>query len=110
MDGIEIGCGLITWQSTPDDQALADVAQAGYAGAPPKLRSSEDIPAVLDLFARHRLRPAPPYFGAPFWDTAAHDDIVGAARDHARFTRGLGCAELYVAAGGAYTASSGKTR
>lgn len=110
MEGVEIGCGLITWRGAPEDEALADVAQAEYAGAPPRLRSSDEVPAVLDLFRTHRLKPAPPYFGAPFWLGEAQDEIVEAARDHARFARGLGCTELYVAAGGDYTTSSGKTR
>lgn len=110
MDGIEIGCGLITWRGVAEDEALADVARSGYAGAPPRLRPSEEVPAVLDLFARRRLTPAPPYFGAPFWLAEAKEELIEAARDHARFARGLGCTELYVAAGGDYTVSNGKTR
>lgn len=110
MEGIEIGCGLITWRGKPEEEALADVAQAGYAGAPPRLRPSSEVAAVQDLFGTYHLKPAPPYFGAPFWLAEAHDEIVGAARDHARFARDLGCTEMYVAAGGDYTARSGKTR
>lgn len=110
MDGIEIGCGLITWRGEPEDEALADVVQAGYAGAPPRLRASDEVQDVLDLLGKHHLKPAPPYFGAPFWLAEAQDEIVETARDVARFARGLGCTELYVAAGGDYTASNGKTR
>ena len=38
MPTIEIGCGQITWitrsNDTPEEQVLAEIAQAGYAGAP----------------------------------------------------------------------------
>ena len=38
MSTIEIGCGQITWitrsNETPEEQVLAEIAQAGYAGAP----------------------------------------------------------------------------
>jgi inosose dehydratase len=113
MPTIEIGCGQITWSNdTPEDQVLAEIAQAGYAGAPAgpaKGRTPEQAQAV---FARHGLKPAPGYLGVDFWNADQRDSILERAREYAAFMRAVGCAELYVAAGGfnSYITASGKSR
>ena len=107
----KIGCGQITWRGQPEEDALRDIAAAGYAGAPAPLTPGESPEAVIARFARFGLKPAPPYFGAPFQDPAAEADILGGAREIARFTRIVGCTELYVAASGdGFRAPSGATR
>ena len=113
MPTIEIGCGQITWsRDTPEEQVLAEIAQAGYAGAPagpPDERTAEQIRA---LYARHGLKPAPGYLGADFWRAEEHDAILERARQYAALMRDLGCSELYVAAGGftTYITASGHKR
>jgi inosose dehydratase len=113
MPTIEIGCGQITWsRDTPEEQVLAEIAQAGYAGAPvgpPGERTAEQIKT---LYARHGLKPAPGYLGADFWRAEEHDAILERARQYAALMRDLGCSELYVAAGGfnTYITAGGRSR
>jgi inosose dehydratase len=95
-----IGCGQITWRNVTGEEILRDIAAAGYEGAPGPLTLEVPATDVIERFARHGLRPAPPYFSAHFHDTAAEETILGQARDVARYTRALGCTELYVAASG----------
>ena len=112
MATIEVGCGQITWTNTPEEQVLAEIAQAGYAGAPagpPDGRTADQFQA---LFARHNLKPAPGYLGADFWRADQHDAILERARQYAALMRDLGCTELYVAAGGfnSYITKGGRSR
>lgn len=111
MATYRIGCGQITWRDAPLDSVLADIAKAGYEGTPPKLTT--DVPAS-DVIARldaHGLEPAPPYFGASFWEPDQERVILDQAPAIARWVRALGCTELYVAAGGGgHLAPSGTTR
>ena len=95
-----IGCGQITWdRSLPEEQILAEIAAAGYAGAPagggPANRTAQE---TLDVYARHGLRPAPGYLSGAFWERDQAAAIVAEAADKARLMRELGCAQLYVAA------------
>jgi inosose dehydratase len=100
MPQLPIGCGQITWpRTTPEDQILAEIARAGYDGAPGDARTpGQTAQDLLDLFARHGLRPAPGYLGGQFWDHDQADALVQAAADKARLMRELGCTELYVSA------------
>jgi inosose dehydratase len=113
MPTIEIGCGQITWsRDTPEEQVLAEIAQAGYAGAPagpPDGRTADQIQA---LFAGHNLKPAPGYLGADFWRAEQRDTILELARQYAALMREVGCSELYVAAGGftGYITAGGRSR
>ena len=101
MATIEIGCGQITWSNdTPEDQVLAEIAQAGYAGAPAGPSKGRTAAQVQAVFAHHGLKPAPGYLGVDFWRADQHDSIIERAREYAAFMRELGCSELYVAAGG----------
>lgn len=98
---IEIGCGQITWRGSgqTDDDVLADIAAAGYAGAPWP-RGESDATAIAERFRRHHLKPAPGYFGANFWDASRKDEYVAQARRFAEISRELGVSELYVADNG----------
>lgn len=107
-----IGGSQITWgRDVPREKVLAEIAQAGYVGAPagPWGGTPEQVVA---LFAQYGLKPAPGYLGADFQDTAQEAAILERAKALASFTRQVGCTELYVAAGGfdKYVTSTGKTR
>jgi inosose dehydratase len=114
MQPILIGCGQITWHGSdkPEDEVLAEIARAGYDGAP--IGRNEGVPPaeVAARFAKHGLRPAPGYLGADFWDPAAEADILAAANDYGALSQALGLTELYVAAGGftSYRTARGQTR
>ncbi|MEN9935341.1 MAG: hypothetical protein RLZZ387_1920 [Chloroflexota bacterium] len=112
MDNVLVGCGQITWsRTTPEEQVLSEIAEAGYAGAPAGPRPAATAQDAQELFARFGLRPAPGYLGAEFWRADRRDQILDQARQYARFMREVGCTELYVAAGGFdYATASGKTR
>jgi inosose dehydratase len=106
-----IGCGQITWHDGDEDAALADIAATGYAGAPPKIRPDVTPQTVQQLFAKHQLAPAPPYFGGSFWDPAQEEALVQRAAELGQLTHDIGCTELYVAAGGGgYQAPTGAAR
>lgn len=112
MEGILVGCGQITWsRDTPREQVLAEIAQAGYEGAPAGPRAGNSAEEVVEFYARHGLKPAPGYLGADFWEKTQREQILERAGQLARFTRQVGCTELYVAAGGfGYVTPSGQTR
>jgi inosose dehydratase len=113
MPSIEIGCGQITWSNdTPEEQVLAEIAQAGYAGAPAGPSKGRTAPQAQAVFARHGLKPAPGYLGVDFWRADQHDSILERAREYAAFMREVGCTELYVAAGGftSYITAGGRSR
>ncbi|MEZ4728737.1 MAG: sugar phosphate isomerase/epimerase [Caldilineaceae bacterium] len=107
-----IGCGQITWRGMPEEQALAEIAQAGYAGAPAGPKADRTAEEVIATFAGYGLKPAPGYLGADYWDKAQEENILQRARDYAAFAKAAGCTELYVAAGGFanYTTTRGLTR
>ena len=96
MAELRVGCGQITWdREAPEEQVLAEIAEAGYDGAP--ARGGADPGETLARFARHGLAPAPAYLGAPLWDRAELPAILERAAALAREMRALGCGELYVA-------------
>ena len=112
MDGVFVGCGQITWDSTyPEEQILHEIAQAGYDGAPAGPKNGRTAEQTTELYATYGLRPAPGYFSAEFWREDLRETILGAAEQQARFAQALGCTELYVAASGFdYVTARGKTR
>ena len=63
-----IGCGQITWRGVPEEQALAEIAQAGYVGAPAAPKEGQSAAAVIATFTTYGLKPAPGYLGADYWD------------------------------------------
>jgi inosose dehydratase len=100
MQNVLIGCGQITWRNVAEEQVLAEIAQAGYEGAPAGPREGRSPAETLALFARHGLKPAPGYLGADFWDKSKEEEILERAEKMAQFAQEAGCTELYVAAGG----------
>lgn len=112
MKGILVACGQITWpRETPEEQVLAEIAQAGYEGAPAGPWSGRSPEETIALYARYGLKPAPGYLGADFWKKDQQEEIVAHAREMARFARAVGCTELYVAASGFdYVTRRGLTR
>jgi len=101
---VKLGCGQITWHhhlapKVTEDEVLADIAGAGYAGAPfggPK-RSAEE---TREIFDKHGLQPAPGYLWGDYWDLSKRDEQLATAREYARASQALGLTEIYVAAGG----------
>ncbi len=79
MDNVRIGCGQITWKGEDAARALAEIAQAGYAGAPAGPRPGASTAETLALYERYGLQPAPGYLGADFWDAAHEEDILARA-------------------------------
>ncbi|MDP9315336.1 MAG: sugar phosphate isomerase/epimerase [Chloroflexota bacterium] len=120
MNNILVGCGQITWIRftpngakwlVPEEQVLAEIAQAGYVGAPAGPDSGRSAEETIELFGRYGLRPAPGYVGTAFWEKERRDEILERVRRHAAFMREVGCTELYVAPGGFdYVTRSGQTR
>ena len=120
MNDIFVGCGQITWLRftpngaewlVPEEQVLAEIAQAGYAGAPAGPDSGRSAQATIELYGHYGLRPAPGYIGTAFWETERRTEILERVRRHAVFGREVGCTELYVAPGGFdYVTPSGRTR
>ncbi len=107
-----IACSTITWpRDVPREQMLAEIAQAGYEGAPAGayLGTPEE---VLTLFGRYGLKPGPGYLGADFEKPEQEAAILERAKAMAAFSCEIGCTELYVAAGGfeSYVTKRGLTR
>jgi len=107
-----IGCGQITWRGVDEEAVLADIAAAGYVGAPAGPHPDRTPAQTLALFQRHGLRPAPGYFAADFWKASEEAAILERARHFAAVTAELGLAEMYVATGGfdQDVMASGRTR
>jgi inosose dehydratase len=116
---IEVGCGQITWRDSggTEGDTLADIRDAGYAGAPWRAPegATGDAAAVAasvrSVFDRYELKPAPGYLWADFWERQQRDEILTKVRRHAAVARELGLTEAFVAAGGFdRVMSSGRTR
>jgi inosose dehydratase len=120
LSTILIGCGQITWtrftngraeRLASEEQILAEIAQAGYAGAPASPEGDRSPQETIALYERYGLRPAPGYIGTAFWERERRDEILERVRRHAAFSRAVGCTELYVAPGGFdYVTRGGQTR
>ncbi len=108
MAAITIGCGQITWgqfrqangEPWPEERVLAEIADAGYAGAPAGPRAGRTAAETMALYVRHGLRPAPGYLSGLFWEPDQRASLLEQARVHGAFAAELGLAELYVAASG----------
>ena len=108
---VRLGCGQITWgRGVPEESVLADIAEAGYEGAPLGIRD-RSAREIKEAYDRHGLAVAPGYLGGDFWVRSEHDAHVAAAQKYARISAELGLTELYVAAGGFQaTTRGGRTR
>lgn len=95
----QIGCGQITWpRDVSEEKVLAEIAAAGYAGAPIFPKPATAAADRVALFRRYELAPAPGYLGADFWDESKYEVIMAQARLYAAFARDVGCTCCYVAA------------
>lgn len=112
MEGVFIGCGQLTWpRSMSREAVLAEIAEAGYDGAPasPAMGAPED---VIELYARYGLKPAPGYLSGNFWIADEQASILERAEVQAQFSQAVGCTELYLGPGGfqEYMTSRGLNR
>jgi inosose dehydratase len=99
MEGVKIACGQLTWGKTvPEERVLAEIAEAGYEGAPVVLFQGRTARETVELFGRHGLKPAPGYLGIDFGRTEEHPRILDQARSGAAFSGELGLTDMYVAA------------
>jgi len=116
MATFHVGCALITWKNMPDaaadweERGLRESGQAGYAGAPTVIHPEQPAAETVARYARYGLMTAPGYFGGTFGGTTRREEILQQAAHAACFMRDVGCTELYVAAGGNFVTSRGKTR
>jgi len=95
-----IGCGQLTWTNADTTSVMEEIALAGYDGAPGPLSLDRPVDEVVAWFGTFGLKPAPPYYSARFWDPEEEAGILSRPAEIARYVRGLGCSELYVAAAG----------
>lgn len=120
LNDILVGCGQITWirftsngveRLASEEQVLAEIAQAGYDGAPAGLERDRSAQQTLELYHQYRLQPAPGYIGTAFWNKERREEILERVRNLASFMHAVGCTELYVAPGGFdYVTRSGQVR
>jgi inosose dehydratase len=114
---IPVAGSQITWgqfrktESWTEDRILAQIAEAGYEGAPAGPRADRTPEQTVALYARHGLKPAPGYLGADFWNPQQREKILQSVKTQAACARDLGLSEWFVAPGGFDIPSpSGKTR
>lgn len=112
MKTIRIGCGQITWKNVDESQVLAEIALAGYDGAPANPRPGESTAETLARFEAVDLRPAPGYLSGEFWRKDQEAEFLARAEQYATFAQAAGCTEIFVAAGGFdnYITARGLTR
>ena len=98
---IALGCSTITWRLTDHqasvEEALRDIADVGYAGAPAGFRDGERPEKVSELYRSFGLRPLASYLGAMYHDPAERAQILEQARRHIDWSLVLGVTELFVA-------------
>jgi inosose dehydratase len=94
---ILVGCGQLTWRGVEPERVLAEIAEAGYDGAPASPRSGRSAGETVELYRRYGLKPAPGYLGAAFWQKGEREAILARAAELVRFARQVGGTELYVA-------------
>jgi len=120
MAHVRVACSQITYgqfkQAEPDgypeERILAEIAQAGYAGATSGPRADRTPRETRAVYESHGLIPVSGYLGVDWWKPEKRQDILDAAHRQAEFHAGIGCFELYVAAGGFdyVSRACGKTR
>ncbi len=111
LDPKLIGCSQITWQGAEPHRVLAEIAQAGYAGAPFAEAEATTPQALNALYSQFHLQPAPGYFSAALWQAEREQEILDKAHKHAAWAQALGLTETFVAAvGSSETMPSGRTR
>src|SRR5512140_1249531 len=98
MEGVKVACGQITWgREYPREKVLAEIAEAGFEGAPAGRYISGSAKEVLDLYAKYNLKPAPGYMGIEWWTPSLRPQQLEQAKQQAAFSREIGLTEIYVA-------------
>jgi inosose dehydratase len=101
MADMLIGCNQITWRergvlTVPVEQALSEIAAAGYEGTPTSPRDNRTAEETIELFSQFGLRPAPGGLPVPFYDKDQRDLCLERAREAAPYMRDVGCTEVFV--------------
>ena len=110
MGKLIVACSQITWGRNYEGDALAEIAEAGFEGAPSGPFGGTPAEVVAQ-YAKYGLKAGPGYMGVNFWDPAITDEIYERAKALADFHAGIGCDVCYVADNGFQTkTASGKTR
>jgi inosose dehydratase len=109
---VRIGCEQITWgPDIPPMSALADIAEAGYEGAPWDALDARPARDIEASFGVHGLVPAPGYLGGDFWRKDQRARLIETARRLGQISRDLGLSEIFISAGGFQTTTrTGRTR
>jgi inosose dehydratase len=103
VEGVKVAHGQITWgwgaSTLPSEQILAEIAQAGYDGAPVNLRPGVTVGQIRAQFDRAELLPAPGYLslGGPGQSEPVTEQLKEQASRMAAASRELDLTELYVA-------------
>jgi inosose dehydratase len=108
-----VACAQSGWPgSTPEQQVLAEIAHAGYAGAPAFQRAGRSAEETVRLYAQHLLFPAPGDLRADFWLAGGREALLAEARRCVMFARDVGSNALYLVPGGfvQYVGLRGKHR
>ena len=82
----------------PQDKVMAEIAQAGFEGAPFNSNDSRPPAEMMAAMAAAGLKPAPSYYGARFWVKASRTRSSPRPKRQPSTTQAVGCTELYVAA------------
>jgi inosose dehydratase len=110
MSRFRIACGQITWMTDwnappPIDQAMREIAAAGYEGAPVFAPPGVTPEQIAAQFAAYGPKPAPGYIGANWWDPAETDKIMEQVKAQAALHAALGLTECFIADNGFQTKS-----
>jgi len=100
-----VGCGQITWitdweNPPPPEAAMADIAAAGYDGAPISDLPGQSAGEVATFYQGYGLKPGPGYLGANWWDPAESAALIEQTRQMAAMHAELGCDTMFVADNG----------
>jgi len=94
-----VASSQITWGRDYQGDVLAEIAEAGFEGAPSGPFGGGPA-EVVAKYAEYGLKAGPGYMGVNFWDPEVTDKIYEQARMLAGFHAGIGCDVCYVADGG----------
>jgi inosose dehydratase len=111
MKNYVVAGSQITWGRDYQGNVLAEIAEAGFEGAPAGNYGGATPESIIAEYNKYGLRAGPGYMGANYWDPAATQDIYERAKALADFEAALNCTECFVADNGFQTkTASGKSR